>query len=40
MKKGIEPDYVVEIPEELWLEGQDIESDEDPQLQRAIELFQ
>ncbi|RQD67387.1 MAG: S41 family peptidase [Tindallia sp. MSAO_Bac2] len=39
-EKGIEPDYVVDIPEDIWLEGHDLELDEDPQLQRAIELFQ
>ena len=39
-EKGIEPDYVVEIPEDMWMGGHDLEFDDDPQLQRAIELFQ
>ncbi len=39
-ERGIEPDHIVEIPDEMWMEGHDLDFDEDPQLLRAVELLQ
>jgi carboxyl-terminal processing protease len=36
---GIEPDVVVEVPEELFDEMHELDNASDPQLQKALELL-